>query len=326
MDFSDQESRRKRIIATVIVFLAFLIVPLYVGFLYHNIGITLKQQVSVQLESEESLAVSAIQVKLNHLAGIASSLAELPQVVGEVAGGKWGNAASAVRDAENNVSFYDTYVDRFVFFDMNGLEQAAYPTLAGGIGSDVSSTDWYEETIQTGNAVVSEVIKRAAMPSINIINIAVPIRNGNTILGVLSMQIPTNNFLDFGHALSMGTYGFTYVVDQKGNVVAHPKYPEVGIINLASVTPVKEILAGQSGTMITGDPTENQNNLLVYSTIPKYNWGIVIEAPYNEVFAIYNSTMHTMAMAEIMLIVIDLLLSYSVFRFTGQKRTAIQKK
>ena len=140
------------------------------------------------------------------------------------------------------------------------------------------------------------------------------------------MQVPTNNFLDFGHALSMGTYGFTYVVDQKGNVVAHPKYPEVGVVNLASATPVKEILAGQSGIMITGDPAENQNNLLVYSTIPKYNWGIVIEEPYNEAFAPYNSMMRTMAMAEIMLVVIDLLLSYSVFRFIGQKRTMIQTK
>jgi prepilin-type N-terminal cleavage/methylation domain-containing protein len=315
----DQRSLSEKIIVATIVFVVFLIVPFCVGLFYYNASAALKQQISSQLESEESLAVSAIQVKLNRLTGIASSLAGSSQVVAAATAGKWDNAASAVRDAENNVSFYDPYIDRFVFFDQNGTEQAAYPVLTGGIGANASTSDWFKTAIQ-GNPVVSSVVKRSATPVLNVINVAAPIFNGNTILGVLSIQVPANNFLDFGYALSTGTYGFTYVVDQKGNVVAHPKYPEVGITNLASSAPVKEILAGQSGTMVTTDPSDGENNFLVYSTIPKYNWGIVIQEPYNEVFSAYNSMMYNMECAVLLLLAIDLLLSYLIFRYVGSKR------
>ena len=256
---------------------------------------------------------------MNRLTGIASSLAALPQVVAAADDGNWEAAATTVRDAENSVSFYDPYIDRFVFFDKSGTEQAAYPVLSGGIGANVSSTDWFAAAAHGGSAV-SSVVKRAATPSLDVIDVAVPIRDGTSIVGVLSMQVPANNFLDFGYALSTGTYGFTYIVDQKGDVVAHPKYSDVGVVNLASTEPVKEILAGQSGTMVTADPSENQTNFLVYSTIPKYNWGIVIQEPYNEAFAAYDSIMRAMEFTLTLLLAIDLLLSYLIFRYIRSKR------
>ena len=73
-------------------------------------------------------------------------------------------------------------------------------------------------------------------------------------MGYLVLQIPAEHFLDFGYALSMGTYGFTYIVDQNGNLVAHPRYANTGVINIASIQPVPELIAGKSGTMITKDP------------------------------------------------------------------------
>ena len=320
MVLTNQKSPREKSIVAIIVFVVLLIVPLSVGLMYYRAAVTLKQQSSSQLESEENLASSAIQVKLNRLTGIASSLAGLPQVIAAAAAGKWENAASIARDAENSVSFYDPYIDRFTIFDRNGTEQAAYPTLTGGIGADASSTDWYKAVIETGGTVVSAVTKRAATPSLNVINIAAPISDDGTILGILVVQIPTDNFLDFGYALSTGTYGFTYVVDQNGNVVAHPKYPEVGVINLASTNPVQEILAGQSGSMITHDPSENQTNFLVYSAIPKYNWGIVIQEPYADVFAAYDNMIRTTEFAVILLLAIDFLLSYLIYKYIGSRK------
>jgi len=85
-------------------------------------------------------------------------------------------------------------------------------------------------------------------------------------------------------------------------------------------------LAGKSGIMVTNDPAENQNNFLVYAPIPKYNWGIVIQEPYNEVFSAYNTMMGTMTIALILLLAIDLLASFLVFRILGNKRTGDQVK
>lgn len=312
----------------IIVFLIFLIIPLCVGFIYYSTGITLKQQISSQLENEESIAASAIQVKLNRLTGIASSLAGSPQLAADIASGQWEAAASIARDAQNNVSYYDPYIDRVVFWNKNGIEQAAYPTLTGGIGADASKADWYAAATKTGDVAVSAVSKRSATPALDIINIVAPITKGGVIIGLLTFQIPTENFLDFGYALSMGTYGFTYIVDQKGNVVAHPKYSTTDVVNLASITPVNNILAGQSGTMTTSDPAGGQTNFLVYEPVPKYGWGIVIQEPSNEVFAAYDAMTHTEETVELMLLGIDVLISYLVFRFIGSRsrKTADQEK
>ncbi len=321
MKFSSHSSRTSQITVTVLVFIIFLILPLSVGLMYYNNGFTLKQQVASQLQNEENIAASAIQLKLNRLTDIASSLVVSPKIVAAASQGNWDNAASIARDAQNNPAFYDPYIDRMVFFDSNGIEQSAYPTLVGGIGNNASSTAWYTAAVQTGTVVVSSVVRRAATPALNVIEVAAPIFNGNTIVGVLVMQVPADNFLDFGYALSTGTYGFTYIVDAKGNVVAHPKYSATdGVVNLASITPVKNILTGESGQMITSDSSGSQNNFLVYEPISKYGWGIVIQEPYSEAFAAYDAMMKTMETTEILLLVIDLLISYLVFRFIGSRR------
>jgi hypothetical protein len=320
MNFFKNASRGKQVAVTIVVFFIFLILPLYIGQMYYRAGLTLKQQVTSQLESEKSVAGAAIQVKLNHLADIASSMAALPKVTATAATGKWTDTASAVRDAENAVPFYDTYIDRVVLFDKNGTEQSAYPTLAGGIGANASGTDWYMTVMRTGNVAVSSVVKRQATPSFDIIDVAAPVRDGDAIIGFLVLQVPTRNFLDFNDALSMGAYGFSYIVDSEGNIVAHPRYSSSDLINIASSLPVKNILAGQTGTMITDNTAENQNNFLVYGQIPNYNWGIVIQEPYDDVFAPYDSMMRTMEVVEGMLGIIDVLICYLVFRFISSLR------
>jgi hypothetical protein len=320
MNFLKNISRGEQIAITIVVFLIFLILPLCIGLMYYHTGLTLKQQISSQLEGERSVASSAIQIKLNHLTDIASSMAALPKVTADATAGQWTGAADAIRDAENAVSFYDTYIDRVVLFDGNGVEQSAYPTLTGGIGTNASNASWYAAARQTGTTVVSSVTKRGAIPSFDIIDIATPIKNDNTIVGFIVLQIPTRNFLDFNNALSMGTYGFSYIVDSEGNIVAHPRYSSSDLINLASSAPVKNILAGQSGTMITSNTSENQDNFLVYGQIPNYNWGIVIQEPYDDIFAPYESMMKTMEIVEVMLGAIDILICYLVFRFIDFRR------
>jgi hypothetical protein len=326
MEPLNKTSRARQVTITVIVFLVFLSVPISVGLMYHNTGSALKQQISSQLKDEEDLAAAAIAVRLNHLTEIASSLAGSPQLISFATNGKWNNAASFARDAQNNTSFYDPYIDRIVFFDKSGMEQAAYPMLSGGIGTSIANVDWYRTAMQTRNVTVSEVVKRQATPSFDIVNIVAPIQEGRTIVGLLDLQIPTANFLDFNYALSTGTYGFTYIVDQKGNIVAHPKYSGSDVVNLASVSPVTEILTGQSGTISINSSNENQDDFLVYGPVPNYNWGVVIQEPYDEAFAAYDTLINTMTIAESLLLAIDLLLSYLVFRFIGSKRADIQAR
>jgi hypothetical protein len=74
--------------------------------------------------------------------------------------------------------------------------------------------------------------------------------------------------------------------------------------------------------MITHDPAGNQDNFIVYAPIQEYNWGIVIQEPYDEVFAAYDTMTKTASGVELMLLAIDLLVCYLVFRFIESKRVA----
>jgi prepilin-type N-terminal cleavage/methylation domain-containing protein len=309
-------AERSKIVA-LIVFIVFLIIPISVGWVYYNTASALKQQSADHLKAEVNLAASALQLKLNHLTELAAAYAALPQLSQNVRVGNWSGAAAAARDAQNNVAFYDPYIDRVVFFDNNGIEQSAYPTLAGGIGTDAINSAWYKMLQQTDAVVVPPVTQRAATPSLNVVNIAAPIHDNDTnaVVGYLVLQIPTEHFLDFGYALSTGTYGFTYIIDQNGNLVAHPQYAENGVISFAQIQPVPELLAGQNGAMITEDAAGNQKNFISYQSISQYGWGIVAQEPYTEAFASYESTLLLTEEIIIMFLLIDLFISYLVFRF-----------
>lgn len=241
-------SNKRAIVITLVVFFVFLIVPISLGLVYYDTAASLKQQAIDHLKAEANIAVSALGVRLNHLTELATAYAGLSQLDKDVSAGNWESAASVARDAQNNIAFYDPYIDRVVFFDASGVEQSAYPTLAGGIGANAASSAWYKAIQQTNAAVVPPVTLRTATPSLNVINIAAPIHNGetNTVTGYLVLQIPSEHFLDFGYALSNGTYGFTYIVDQDGNLVAHPKYANAGVVSFTSMQPVPELLGGQA--------------------------------------------------------------------------------
>jgi len=308
-------------VITFIVFVVLLTIPISSGFTYYKTAEKLQQQSINQVQSETNLAVSALQIKLAHLSGLVTSYSQLPQLAKAASAGNWDDAAGAARDAQNNVAFYDTYIDRVVFFDKNGMEQSAYPTLTGGIGANAANSAWYKTIQLTDAPVIPPVTQRAALPSINVVNIAASIHDvtTNAVVGYVVLQIPAEHFLDFGYALSIGTYGITYIVDQNGDLVSHPKYANTGVVNFSSIQPVPELLAGKNGTMITKDSFDNQKNFIVYQKVPQYNWSVVTEEPSVEIFASYNSAVVFVQRLVSIFVLIDLLISYLVFRYLKAK-------
>jgi prepilin-type N-terminal cleavage/methylation domain-containing protein len=303
----------------VAIFLVLLIVPIIVGTIYYRTSESIKSQTISQITTEGNIASAALQLKLNRLTNIASSLASSPEIISAATKGSWDSAANVARDAQNNVSFYDPYIDRIVFADTTGLEKSAYPTLEGGVGADLSGSTWFASFAQGNKAIIiSPVSERRATPVLNVVNIVAPITSNGTMVGFVLLQIRTANFLEFDYALSTGTYGFTYIVDNKGNIVAHPKYSSsVGVVNIASTLPVQDLLNNQSGVMITNDA---QKDLIAYKTVPAYDWGIVIQEPYDEAFASYESITQSMLLLETVLLLIDVLISYLIFRFLSHQR------
>ncbi len=312
----DSTKKSKALWVAGIFFVVVLSVPVAIGVIYNQTNQNITNQVAARQQTLVNLTATAVKVKIDHLVGLAESIASVGSITQDVASNHWSDAARTVGDLQNNVAFYDPFVDRVIFYNVAGIQQAAYPTLVGGIGSSATSSSWYHVLSQGGGSYVSGVARRLSMPQINVVSVAVPIKSGGAIKGFLVLQIPTNNFLEFGTDLSLGTYGFSYIVDAKGSLVAHPQFSSQNgaVVDYSFMPAVKDVMAGVSGTIITYDPSESEKSVVMFEPLPQYGWGIVVQELYDEMFAARDSILFSYKIEMIIVFLIDILLSYLIYR------------
>ncbi len=310
--------RKKAAIITAIVFVVLASVPVALIGTYRWVENTFTTQVVTQQQTLSDIAALAIKVKLDKLVNIATALSSSNQLSSDAASGKWTSAAADARDLENNTNYYDPFIDRIIVYDPSGIQQAAYPELTGGINTQASMNGWYGALASgTQSTFVSGVTKRLSSPQIQVVNIASAITSNKKIVGFLILQIPTDNFLDFGGSLSLGTYGFAYVVDSTGALVAHPKYlsDEGTVINYSFVPQVKKALAGESGTDIVSDRGSGERGIISYGPVPGYGWGIVTQELYSEAFSTEAAILFGILLSIVLLTILDILICYFVYNY-----------
>ena len=313
------EKRTAATTLAVIVFVILLIIPALLGIFYADTNKNLTDQVDQQQQTVASITASATKIKIDRLVEIATAMASSPQLISSVANNQWDAAANVTRDLQNNTTYYDTYIDRVVLFDKNGTEQSAYPTLSSGIGSNASSSAWYQAINNGASTYLSSVTQRTAVPRINVINIATPVKQNGNSIGMLVFQIPTANFLEFGESAALGTYGFIYILDANGNIIIHPKYPaNNGVVNLASTAAAQLALTNKAGMLTLADESYSQG-LMTFQAVPVYDWEVVTQEPSAEAFATRDSILHVIAWEVIAALLIDLFISCTIF-FVMTKR------
>jgi hypothetical protein len=311
------QNRRRGFLITAIVFLILLTAPAALVGLYSQTYNTLTTQEVTKEQTLSDVAALALKVKLDKLVNIASSLASSPQLASDAKNGQWTDAANAARDMENNVNFYDPFIDRIIIYDASGTQQAAYPALTGGLGTNASSSAWYAALANsTQSFYVTNATRRLSLPQIQVVSIAVPIKTGQENTGFLVLQIPTDNFLEFAGNLDLGTYGFGYVVDAIGNIVAHPKvFSDSGsVVSYSFVPEVQKVIAGESGTDIVSNQRDDEKSIITYKPVADYRWGIITQELYSEAFSTRSGILSGLGILMAVLIVMDALVSYLVFR------------
>ena len=224
-----------------------------------------------------------------------------------------------MRDLQNQVNFYDPYIDRVVLFDPTGIERSAYPELSSGIGANAASSTWYTALNAGSPWFVSSVTERTAIPQLNIISIATPIASQGSIKGFLVLQIPTSRFLEFGESASLGNYGFVYIVDSKGNIIAHPKFStNNGPINIISWPVVADAFQNKEGEELTADQQDGQESIVTYHSVPTYGWKVSTQESYSDAFATRDNILSSLGWEIALASVINILIAYCVFLFLSK--------
>jgi hypothetical protein len=212
------------------------------------------------------LAATTLKEKLDRMTDLAVSLATRVRFRRLVREGAWQEAM----DILQHVSKDFPVLDRVVLHDPTGTVMADIPALPGARGSNVASQDWYQGISRTGEPSVSAVYTRASGPPQNVITVVAPVKDEtNTVRGTLALEVRPEALFRWIHQVEVGPAGFAFIVDDKGNVAAHPQYaPQSDLVNVAGVLLVQKVLRGEQGVERGFDPKGAEGHLAAYEPVP----------------------------------------------------------
>jgi len=122
------------------------------------------------------------------------------------------------------------------------------------------------------------------------VTLAVPVRFTPTeIRGVILAEVSLKTLLSSVSNVKAGKSGYLFVVDQKGNLIAHPDYSKVLLgLNLSRAAEVAEFLSGASGDPNVGESKTGSDGKPVITThalVPRPNWAVIVEEPVETALA-----------------------------------------
>ena len=306
-----KDPRRKRaFLKTLWVFIVVLILPtVIIGiYYYRDFRLRLTDAVLEQHRTLADLSASSLKVRLDSIGKIAKSLATEEALQSSVKKGNWNDAILRAEDLSNQVDYYDPFIDRILLIDSSGTIEAAYPRLFGSVGAQSTSFQEWEAPIVAGKEFyVTNVYKRKAMPTINVVGVVAPVKTASTTIGFVLLQIPTNNFSDLGKYVDVGRDGFAYFFDRLGHIIAHPKFSSDGpIVDYSAVPAVNKAIHGEEGVEVLYNPIERQERVSAYEQVPDYGWGVVAQDPSAEAFADRDSILIGIAILTAIVSLIEL--------------------
>lgn len=267
----------KKKLLLIAIFLFFLL-PIFFITLYHYQVASnyFNQTMGPNHESVSFLAASLIGEKFNVLKELVTTYGLSRDLRSQVIQNNWGGAINIARE----ILKVHPDVERISIFDPKGTYMSGFPVATELTGQNFAYRDWYKGAIKTDNTYLSDIAKRKADPTYNVINMGTPIKDfDNNLIGVLTLQVRLSRITNWAKDFEFGK-GTVYFVDRKGQVSGDPKFSELDktIPNFSNLSVVKKVLQGKQGV-------EVQNGQLVaYSPVKEYGWGVIAQEPIKETF------------------------------------------
>ncbi|WP_371381048.1 methyl-accepting chemotaxis protein [Sporomusa aerivorans] len=118
------------------------------------------------------------------------------------------------------------------------------------------------------------------------VTIGVPIKNSlGQIVGVIAADVSLKAIWGIVDEVKIGQTGYVDIVDQKGNVIAHPDKERVlKKESFADYSYVAKVIDGQTGSE-EAISTRGDKTLTAYAPIARNKWGVIVHEPIKEVMA-----------------------------------------
>jgi len=238
-----------------------------------------------------------------------------------VAAKTWTEASEIFADVPKDFPFIET-----VFLsDPAGTLMANVPELADTVGTNRAYRDWYRGVSRDWKPYLSEVYQRLATPRTNIITIALPIRaqDAATVTGILGLRVRLENFREWIKDIQVGPSGFVYLVDRKGQLVAHPQFlPQGQITNFSEVPVVAKALRGESGVEVQVNPIEKEERVSAYEPVTGYGWGVIATQPTATAFALRRNALNRLVLIYGIIVLLSGGLAAAILNNLAQRKKA----
>ncbi|MFH1247844.1 MAG: sensor histidine kinase [Candidatus Omnitrophota bacterium] len=286
-------------------------------------------------KSEAFLIANILRERLDLLAEFGAAIAQRPDLINSVKECRWDEAIKAV----DRVPLDFEYVDRVLLVDKQGVVKAQVPNYPNYVGLKRSDTGWYRGVTRQWQTTVSQVYVDPIIPNRNIISVAVPIKILSSLIsydvdntydagnpeqfgGILLLHVPVKIFANLVKEESMVDPGeFIYIVDDSGNLVAHPKFQEIsGIIDYKQAPVVQKLLAGKHGSEVNYNPIEKEKRVVAFECVQKYRWGVVVVKPYVLAFAERNKSIKSVVIIYSIALILSLFVVVLIVFVLAERR------
>lgn len=283
---------RGRGVKLLFIFLIFLLPVVLLAFYnYAQTSRTMTDSLIFRARSVTAIPMAAaLKERLDRIVDIGTSFSIHPKIREAVLAGNWKQTVEILKLFKTLTD--EAFIDRVFVADAGGILKAGFPE-TGTEEQNFSYRDWYQGVVHSSGPYVSEVYKRAVEPQYNVTTIAIPIKDEKGALAaILALQTKIDHLLNWARTLEAAPGQIIYIVDQKGKLIAHPRFdPQENIIDASETPSVQNVLAGKDGVEIGFSRIENKETVSIYAPVSVYSWGVVVEEPAATFFASRDSSL-----------------------------------
>jgi signal transduction histidine kinase len=211
------------------------------------------------------------------------------QMTSEI-GSFWHQREESQKEALSELLEIAPEIEEVSIVDPDGQEQVRMSRERSLTKDDlrrINKLNVFREAVQGKAAIGPVYYSPKAEPNVAI---AVPIEfDSARVYGVLKAVVSLKNLWNSVSEYRVGNAGYLYVVDGKGNLVAHPDYSKVALaLNMSHVSEVAEFLRERTKDPNPGkiDIGENGDQVLgTFAAVPRTDWAVIVEEPVKTAFA-----------------------------------------
>lgn len=196
------------------------------------------------------------------------------------------------------------------------------PFIDVGSDYDPRTRPWYEQASSSPDQIIWTEPYEDASTGEYVVTVAKAVTgSGNTVLGVVSLDLNLENLTNIVRATNINYNGFFFLFDDTGVALVHPE-----LTGNHSEHPVISQMLNQAETGFIEYDSEGNDRILYYDTIDSTNWRIGAVFEHENMMADANNIRNMIMLTALIAIMLAGIIAYIVSRRITRPIVALQNQ